>query len=357
MPKRISAPVTVSVRKEFICQDDPRFAECHASTLAALPDVERVAAWFGGSREGAGDVGIWVARRADGQWERPVKVAAEEGLPHWNPVLFAPSGGELLLFYKVGRHIPDWHTRIMRSADGGRTWGRPEELVPGDRGGRGPVKNKVLVLSDGTWLAPASIEGDVWDAFVDISTDGGRSWCRSETLPLDHRNFQGLGVIQPTLWESAPGNVHMLLRSSCGFVCRSDSRDGGRTWSRVCRTALVNNNSGIDLTKLPGGLLVLLHNPVALDWGPRTPLVASISDDNGLSWEKVATLEHREESGMEFSYPAVITLGSVVEVTYTWMRRGIVHARISGLRRPKEDGADPGKRNEKEGEPCRASDR
>ena len=43
--------------------------------------------------------------------------------------------------------------------------------MPGDRGGRGPVKNKVIVLSDGTWLAGASLEPDAWDVFVDRSGD------------------------------------------------------------------------------------------------------------------------------------------------------------------------------------------
>jgi predicted neuraminidase len=249
--------------------------------------------------------------------------------------LFAPDEGTVVLFYKVGREIPDWQTRVLRSGDGGLSWSRPAELVPGDRGGRGPVKNKVLVLADGTWLAPASTERGVWDAFVDISTDGGRSWRRSETVPLDHESFRGPGVIQPTLWESAPGRVHMLLRSSCGYICRSDSEDGGRTWSFACETTLPNNNSGIDLVKLPTGRLALAYNPVGADRGPRTPLVVGVSDDNGDSWQTVAILEDEAASPgtgrAEFSYPAVVAGKSGVEVTYTWKRRGIVHAQVTGL--------------------------
>jgi predicted neuraminidase len=62
--------------------------------------------------------------------------------------------------------------------DHGTTWSEPKELIAGDHGGRGPVKNKNIVLADGTWLAPASLEGPkpggkrrVWRAFVDISHD------------------------------------------------------------------------------------------------------------------------------------------------------------------------------------------
>lgn len=319
------------VSKEFVVVDDPRFAECHASTVLPHPDGLLVA-WFGGSREGADDVAIWLARRTPGRgWTRAVRVADEDGLPHWNPVLFAGADGEISLFYKVGRRIPAWRTRVIRSGDGGHTWSEPEELVPGDEGGRGPVKNKPIVLSDGGWLAPASLESvETWDAFTDLSRDAGRTWNRGEAVPVDHANFPGKGVIQPTLWESGPGQVHMLLRSTNGWVCRSDSTDGGVTWSPAVATSLPNNNSGLDLAELPDGRLVCVHNPVGVSWGPRTPLTAAISDDNGATWRHWVTLED-ETAGerAEFSYPAAVRDGDGIAVTYTWRRRGIVSARLT----------------------------
>jgi predicted neuraminidase len=268
-----------------------------------------------------------------------VKVADSEALPHWNPVLFLAPDGTVYLYYKVGKSIPDWQTWFITSADGGQTWSSPQELVPGDRGGRGPVKNKPIVASNGTWLAPASREGVYWDCFVDISMDSGRSWQSSKPVPVEHATFSGRGVIQPTLWESEPGKVHMLMRSTCGFVCRSDSTDYGLTWSPVYPTTLLNNNSGIDLVQLPGGNLILAHNPVGQNWGPRTPLVLSISQDNGFSWETLLTMEHEGASqsagastgvsgvhtgsSAEFSYPSVIPSGSGVALAYTWKRKRI----------------------------------
>ena len=53
------------VSREFIFQDQRPFASCHASTLVALPNGEILAAWFGGSQEGASDVAIRMSRRAD----------------------------------------------------------------------------------------------------------------------------------------------------------------------------------------------------------------------------------------------------------------------------------------------------
>ena len=177
----------------------------HAGGIAESGDL---AAWFGGSEEGADDVAIWCSRRSQGKWSPPICIADEEGLPHWNPVLFSAPDGRIFLFYKVGKQIPSWQTRVMISEDQGETWSAPRELVPGDRGGRGPVKNKPIVAFDGTWLAPASIEGDRWDAFVDRSRDQGATWQQSSLVPLarpgtgetaeDQPLVTGKGVIQPT---------------------------------------------------------------------------------------------------------------------------------------------------------------
>src|SRR5829696_3062845 len=64
------SPVTAS---DFIFEAAP-FASAHASTIAATADG-LVAAWFGGTREGAADVGIWSSRQVNGRWTAPVEVA------------------------------------------------------------------------------------------------------------------------------------------------------------------------------------------------------------------------------------------------------------------------------------------
>ncbi len=152
------------------------------------------------------------------------------------------------------------------------------------------------------WSRRGPAASKLWDAFADRSTDGGRTWQPSELVPLDHAAFVGPGLIQPTLWESAPGCVHMLLRSSAGAIYRSDSNDFGRVWSPAYRTALPNNNSGIDLAKLADGTLVLAHNPVNVK--VRTPLSLVLSRDNGQSWTDRLDLE--TDPGGGFAYPAVI---------------------------------------------------
>lgn len=328
--------------EQYLFEEARPFASCHASTVIAFPNGDLLAAYFAGSKEGNPDVGIWCSKRTNGSWSAPYLVADEADLVHWNPVLFRKDDGQIVLHYKVGHPIPEWYTRVTVSDDDGLTWSRPVDLVPGDVGGRGPVKNKLIQLQDGTWLAPGSLEGTYWDAFADISADQGLTWTASAKVPVRHEGqaegeypegaelIRGKGIIQPTVWESAPGQVHMLTRSTAGFIYRSDSADAGRTWSPAYRTYLPNNNSGIDLARMDNGALVLAYNPVGMYRGPRTPLMLSISTDNGETWEQLKVLEGEYTSYTvpieygEFSYPAVIAQGNVIHVTYTWKRERIV---------------------------------
>lgn len=310
----------ISGIKQYIFEENSPSPSCHASTLTYLSNGEILAAWFGGTCEGDPDVDIWLSRCNRGTWSHPIKIAEEQGLPHWNPVLFAKDDGRVYLFYKVGRTFSEWYTRVMISENNGQTWSQAKELVQGDRGGRGPVRNKPIILQSGVWAAPASLESEIWDAFVDLFSDQSETWTRSEMVPFDHESSLGKGIIQPTLWESEEDQVHMLLRSTEGFVYRSDSCDGGENWCQAYPTSLPNNNSGIDLVQTYEGVLVLAHNPVGGNWGPRTPLVISISEDQGLSWKQMFILEKEEG---EYSYPAIILANGKLYLTYTWNRKRI----------------------------------
>jgi predicted neuraminidase len=340
----------VESKKEYVFEDDRDFDSCHASTLVRLDNGDILAAWFGGSWEGNADVAIWMARRTSAGWQRPFVVADQWCVPLWNPSLFRRSDGRILLFYKEAKTIPQWKTMLKYSDDGGKSFSKPRQLVNDVMLDRGPVKNKCIYLSDGSIAAPGSTEpagAEIWDSFVDISRDGGETWEQGSFIPLrradirtrdfapDIRKCYGKGLIQPALWESSPGHVHALMRSSSAAIFRSDSADGGKTWCCAYNTGLPNNNSGIDLSKLDGGEILLISNPVGKDWGPRTPLTLSCSDDNGKTWKELFIFEN--ESG-EYSYPAIIAEGNEVFLTYTWRRERIAfwYLRVSGpnLKRP-----------------------
>ena len=313
-------------RVDFVFGDERPFAQCHASTIVQAGNGNLICAWFGGTEEKNPDVGVWMSRFADGAWTAPERAAKVNQTAHWNPVLFRDTKNVLYLFFKVGPDTDFWQTYWMRSENDGLAWSEPVELVPGDKGGRGPVKNKPVILSDGAWLAPASTEIKGWKCFADRSGDGGATWTRSEDFAVDRKSdkkLRGPGCIQPTLWESEPGKVHALMRSAAGWVWRTDSEDGGRTWAPVKPTDLPNNNSGIDLLRLDDGRLLLVYNPVGMNWGPRTPLDLAISTDNGSTWRTIAHLENDPNLDSEYSYPAIVRTKDGVAISYTWNRQRV----------------------------------
>lgn len=309
-------------RLDFVFGARRPFAQCHASTVVELAPGRILCAWFGGTAEKDDDVGIWFSRFEEGKWGRPERLAKVNETPHWNPVLFNDGTGVVHLFFKVGKEIPYWQTYWMSTSDG-KTWSEPKELVPGDQGGRGPVRSKPIILSDGAWLAPSSTELGSWKAFVDRSEDGGKTWTRSADFDQAANDLKGKGCIQPTLWESKPGNVHAMLRTTVGKIWRTNSSDGGRTWEPLEETKLPNNNSGVDVLRLEDGRLLMVYNPVGRNWGPRTPLDLAVSKNNGESWKTIAHLERDPDPESEFSYPAIVRSADGVIVTYTYQRERV----------------------------------
>lgn len=301
---------------------DPSIKEVHASTVLKIGD-KLLCAFFGGTKEGKDDVKILLSVFENNRWSKPEIIASGDAEPCWNPVLFQ-YGGETLLFYKTGKKIPKWKTMLKTSSDGGNTWSEAKELVSGDLGGRGPVKNKPIMLSDGSICAPASIEtADSWDCFTDVSHDNGKTWQRSGFVPFDHSTAEGLGIIQPTLWQDGE-TVYMLMRSSEGKIFKSQSSDFGKTWSLAQKTELPNNNSGIDCVKLNDGRVFVVYNPISENWGKRYIIGYSLSGDNAESFTDCEIIEQSENIFDEFSYPAVITDGKLIYLTYTHNRKDVM---------------------------------
>ncbi len=304
-------------RAEFIYEQAP-FPSCHASTILEAKNGDLLASWFGGSREGADDVAIWMSRKTADGWSAPVEMARHEGYPTWNPVLFRSGDGATWLFYKFGRSPREWNGAWRKSLDDGRTWSDWRQFPAGLLG---PIKNKPIALPDGTIVSGTSVETDfAWSAWVEVSKDQGRTW--SHYGPITHPD-QPRGVIQPAI-VPIPGGLRMFLRArNVGKICYADSFDGGRNWSPATSTALPNPNSGIDAVGLADGRIVLIYNHTERG---RTPLNAAVSSDYGKTWNSFLALE--TEPG-EYSYPAVIQgADGTVHITYTWKRERIKHVAV-----------------------------
>lgn len=321
------------VSREFIYDDAP-FPQCHASTIAEIPDG-LVAAWFGGTHEKNKDVGIWVSRRIDDRWSAPVEVAngiqyeSTDGTVHrhptWNPVLFRYPSGPLLLFYKCGPSPSTWWGMLTRSDDDGKTWTRPERLPEHIDG---PVRNKPILLPNGSLLCGSSTEFDGWRLHFEFTSDQARSFRRTPAIN-DGKTF---GAIQPTLLQHADGTIQALNRNQDGngSILSTVSRDGGQTWSELAPIGLPNPNSGIDAVTLRDGQFLLVYNHTHRGRGTprgREMLNVAVSRD-GINWQAALTLELTRKS--EFSYPAVIqSADGLVHTTYTWKRNRVRHVTIA----------------------------
>jgi len=309
---------------EFIYNVAP-YPECHASTIAETPEG-LVAAWFGGTKERNPDVGIWVSRQENGKWTPSVEVAngvQNDTLryPTWNPVLFQIPSGELMLFYKIGPSPSQWWGMLIKSSDNGKTWGKPEKLLEGYLG---PIKNKPVLLKDGTLMCPSSTEGEGgWRVHFECTRDFGKTWTKIGPI----NDGKTIGIIQPSILTYPDGSLQVLCRSRNRAVVESRSFDGGKTWTEARLTALPNNNSGTDAVTLADGRQLLVYNHVLPPGkeikGARTPLNVAISND-GKTWFAALILEDSPIS--QYSYPAVIqTSDGMVHFVYTWRRERIKH--------------------------------
>jgi len=311
------------VRAEFIFETGP-VASVHASTIVAT-SRGLVAAWFGGTREGANDVGIWLSSEAGGRWTPPREVATgleSDGTryPCWNPVLFKPSDGMLRLFYKVGPNPREWWGMVRASKDDGLTWSEARRLPNAILG---PVKNKPVQLASGALISPSSTEAQsadrqpIWRVHFELTNDLGQNWTR--VSPAASTGGPEVNAIQPSILTHRGGRLQAVGRTRSGRVFETWSADGGRTWSPLALMILPNPNAGIDALTLRDGRHLMVYNHTSQG---RSPLNVAVSED-GAAWAAALALER--EPG-EYSYPAVIqTADGLVHITYTWRRQRIKH--------------------------------
>jgi alpha-L-rhamnosidase len=314
------------VTEEFIFDKAP-FPQSHAATIAETPKG-LVAAWFGGTKERNPDVEIWVSRRVNNKWTKPVSVA--NGIqndtlryPTWNPVLYQVPGGELLLFYKVGPSPSTWKGRMTTSKDNGITWSASKALPEGFIG---PVKNKPVLISKNKLISPSSTEGSGWKIHFEVTNDFGKTWRMIGPI----NDGKTLNAIQPSVLIHKDGRLQILARSRDRAILESWSSDKGETWSPLAKTNLPNNNSGTDAVTLKDGRQLLVYNHVLPPGkevkGARTPLNVALSKD-GKTWYASLILEDSPIS--QYSYPSVIqSKDGMVHFVYTWRREKIKYVKV-----------------------------
>ena len=306
------------------------FPSSHASSIVELKNGDLMAAWFGGSAEGAPDVAIWGSKHTSKGWSDPKELAREQNTPCWNPVLFHSKNGLLWLYYKFGPSPSEWTAARKFSTDEGTNWSAAERLPAGLIG---PVRAKPLVLTDGTIVSGSSIESyHSWAAWIERSADGGKTWAKiGPFVPADIEHKESApdremtyGIIQPSVVSLGGSHLRYYARSTeqLAKICAADSFDNGRSWTQPHLLEVPNPNSGIDAVALRDGRIVLIYNNTSRG---RSPLNLAVSAD-GEQFTMFMTLESQPG---EYSYPALIqSRDGSLEMTYTWNRKSIRHVHV-----------------------------
>ena len=347
----------------------------HAANLSLLPDGTLACVWFGGTMEGMGDISVYLSRLAPGsdRWSQPEKLSDDSQKSEQNPLLFNAPDGKVWLLYtsQTSGHQDGAVVKRRISADGGRTFGPVSILcdIPGTF-----VRQPIIVNGRGDWLLPVfrcigrpgtSWTGDADTAAVLISTDAGGSWTMHdvpESIGAVHMNIVPLG---------GDTMVALYRNRFAEQVLRSESHDGGRTWSAPAPTDLPNNNSSVQAVALSGGRIAIVYNhanasmsdarrlslydeiegeddvPAVQEttgrkaiWGvPRAPLSLAFSTDGGKTFPERHDLElgdgyclsNNSKDGVnrEFSYPSILAEGDAIHVAFTYFRRAIKHIRLT----------------------------
>ena len=338
---------------DFVFESAP-FPSCHAATLLETRTGDLLCGFFAGTHERHPDVCIYIARKTGDRWGAPTNVA--DGAQHdgsrqptWNPVLFQPRDGPIMLFYKVGPNPREWWGMLKTSDDDGRTWSDAQRLPDGLLG---PIKNKPVQLPDGTIISPSSVERVLdpnddamtalggstptvtpgsqggWQVYFEISKDNGRTWEATPVVPTP----PDLKAIQPSVLVHSTSTLQAIGRTKSKRMFSTWSHDAGRTWSELALLDLPNCNSGTDAVTLADGSHLLVYNHSDTE-KVRYPLNVAVTTD-GSHWSAAAVLEH--EPPGQYSYPAVVqsAANGLVDVAYTWKRQRIRHALLDPQRLP-----------------------
>lgn len=320
-------------------------ASVHASTIEFWKDYP-VFAWFGGSREGANDVSIYINNlNNDG---KNIIIGNRDVTPRWNPILFA-FNDKLWLFEKAGVFCDRWQTFIHNITDWDNDIIEKEirskcQILPA--GLNGPVKTKPVVgsfIGGKEICCGSSVETFCdWTSYIE-SYEIKNEWefsKRSRPLivkdkvsfinPYSGRSSVSLGIIQPTLWIQ-DGYVNAFFRSSHGlnkiYYCCGTSED-------PVPTNLPNPNSGIDVVCF-NERIFLVSNPST---SFRNPLVIQeIKKINNSEWkiideiiirEKINESDKKRCFSEELSYPYMVEHDGKLHLTYTYGRSRIEYCVI-----------------------------
>jgi predicted neuraminidase len=302
----------------------------HPASIEALANGDLYIAYYGGDGEYADVTAVYGMRKEKDRnvWSQPEVIADTPFHSDGNAVVWQAPDGLVWLFYVV-RFGDTWSTSRIKaklSRDGARTWS-DSFMVALEEGMM--VRGQPIVLNNGDYLLPiyhetghnTEIVGPDSTSLFSRFDPKTKKW--SETKRIHSKR----GNIQPAVAQLTDNDLVTYCRrgggygpGTEGYIVRSESHDGGQTWSEGADTEFPNPNAAIDFIKLQNGHLLLVYNNSGTD---RTPLTVAISTDGDKSYPSrrdIATGDH------DYAYPyAIQAADGKIHIAYTSDARSVIN--------------------------------
>jgi predicted neuraminidase len=304
----------------------------HPASFTELEGGDLYLVYYGGEGEYEGDTAVLGSRLAKGskEWTRPRIIADTPGRSEGNAVVWQAPDGAVWLFY-ITNYGPTWSTSRIKyklSRDGAQTW-TDSDVLAFELGSM--VRGRPIVLNDGSYLLPVYHEtgedrertaSDTCSYFLRYDP-GKKAWTESTRVRSPNGNLQPAPVQITDDYLVAycrPGGDFEPNKNR--FVIRTESRDGGRTWTKGTNSEFRNPNSAVDFIKLASGHLLLVYNDT--NEGDRMPLTAAISTDGDRTYPHRRNIVNKP--GDTAAYPVAIqTRDGKIRVVYTSSERSVVN--------------------------------
>lgn len=304
----------------------------HPASFTELANGDLYLAYYGGSGEYADDTWVRGARLPKGstKWTTPEIIADTPFRSDGNPVVWQAPDGLVWLFY-VCRYGETWSNSRIKfkvSRDNAQTWS-DSDMLTFDEGTM--VRGQPIALSNGDYLLGVyhetgndrEIVGPDTTSFFLRKKKGASEWTPT------NRIRSRLGNLQPSVVQITDDYLVAYSRRgggygplADGFLVRSESRDGGVTWSDGKDSPFPNPNAAADFIKLKNGHLLLVFNDN--NQGQRMPLTAAISTDNDQSYSHRRNIVNKP--GDSAAYPVAIqTRDGKIHVIYTSEKRTVIN--------------------------------
>jgi predicted neuraminidase len=302
----------------------------HPARIEALLNGDLYVVYYGGEGEYATDTGVFGSRLKKGgrKWATPTRIAHDPFRSLGNGVVWQAPDSLVWLFYVV-RYGETWSTSRVQakvSRDNAATWSDAFPLVS-DEGMM--VCNRPIVLHNGDYLLPLYHETGNNTEFT--SPDSSGLFLHYDVKKKDWKQtgriHSATGNIQPMAVEVRANFLIAYCRrggnyepTTNGWTIRSESLDGGRTWSAGVNTQFKNPNAAVDFIRLASGNLLLVFNDSMND---RTPLTVALSPDGDRTWPWRRNVA---QGPYDYAYPmAVQTRDGMIHLIFTSHERTIVN--------------------------------